>query len=701
MNFLRNRAGVVIIFCIGFAIVAFLLGDVMSYGGPSWSSSQNQVGEINGKAIDYNEFNQEVEQTTEMFRQQMGGMMSPQMKVWAVDQVWNQYLNRELFEREINRIGLSVGSAELNEIVHGDAPSPQIMQAFADPQTGQFDRTQLQFFLAEVNNLPSNHEVHGQWNTLLDNVVAERLNEKFTTLINNSVYITSLEANEEYALRNKSVGFDYVLLDYDLVNDAEVTLTDADYKEYYDENRKSFYNEEELRTIQYVLFDASPTAADTARVLAESERQAAQLVETPNDSLFAAVNSHTKYPYVYRRSGSYNPQLDSLLFAAPIGAVVGPVLSNGVFEFAKVVDSKLSPDSIKASHILLNVEMEGGLAPARQKADSIKNLVQSGESFAALAIQFSIDESNKFNGGDLGTFPRGMMVSEFENPVFEGRRGEVLIVTTQFGIHVVRVDDVIGNSKVVKAAVVDKVVNSGKETIDAVYSQATQFFSSLGSGNLSEKAAEQGLIVHRADRINARESMLQGIPVKRELIRWAFDAKDTELTDKIYESEDNDFYIVARLDETHSKGQLPLNAVKSDIEDAVRNRVKAKTLVSRVSEASSGTQNLEAVAQKLGAEIASANNVVMANPVIPGIALEPKIVGALFGMEPGRLSNPLPGNQGVYLVHVAGFANPAPLVDLESQKQQMAISQVQRNWALLFQALQDNAKITDNRARFF
>src|SRR5690606_17745261 len=184
MNYLRNRAGVVIVACIGFAIVAFLIGDVVSYGTPFWARNQNQVGSVNGEAIDIAEFNAQVDQTTEMFRQQMGGNLTPQMRTWAVEQAWSQFINRHLLNEEIEKVGLSVERTELNDLVQGDNPSMQILQAFANPQTGQFDRNQLVAFVSQVKELPSNHQAVGQWNALLENIVVERLNAKFNDLVN-------------------------------------------------------------------------------------------------------------------------------------------------------------------------------------------------------------------------------------------------------------------------------------------------------------------------------------------------------------------------------------------------------------------------------------------------------------------------------------------------------------------------------------
>lgn len=701
MNYLRNRAGVVIVAFIGFAIVAFLLGDVVSYGTPFWARNQNQVGNVNGESIDIAEFNAHVDQTTEMFRQQMGGNMSPQMRGWAVEQVWSQFVNRELLNAEVEKIGLTVDRNELNDLVQGEHPSSQILQAFSDPQTGQFDRAQLNMFVSQVRELPGNHEAVAQWNALLENIVAERLSAKFNDLVNNCVYVTGLEANEDYIQRNKLANFDYILLDYSSVSDEDVTVTDADYKAYYDEHRKSFVNPEETREIEFVIFDASPVAADTARVREQVEALAMELAQAANDSLFAAVNSDTKYPFVYQRSGTYSTELDSLLSIATPGSVVGPIYSNGAFEIAKVVDSKMSPDSIKASHILLNPTVEGGLDKAQAKADSIRQLIQQGESFAALALQFSVDEGSKINGGELGTFARGMMVPAFEEPVFAGRKGEVLVLNTQFGIHIVKIEDVVGFSRVVKAAIIDKYIVSGKETIDAAYAKATDFFSAIEKNNLNELAAERGLQVQKATGVNAREQLLLGIPVKRELVRWAFEADLGEVSDKIYESENSDQYLVARVSGIKRKGQQSLQDVRSEIAREVLKRAKADKLVADIKAAASGAGSVTEIASKLGVTTQTAEHIVQANPIIPGVAVEPAVVGTVFGSELRTPSAPIRGTQGVYVVEVSGFVNPQTPDDLTAHQEQMEHAQRQRTWSALFRALHNQADIVDHRDRFF
>ncbi|MFD1769497.1 peptidylprolyl isomerase [Sphingobacterium suaedae] len=699
MSYLRNRAGLVVTI-IGLAIVAFLLGDIVNYGTPFWMKSQNQVGSVNGESIDYQQFNAQVEQTTAMYQQQMGGAASPQIRNYAVQQVWNQFLSQELLKQEIEKIGLSVSKDELNSLVTGSNPSQQIVQAFTNPETGMFDKNQLNTFISQVNT-QGTPEMQQQWNVLLENIRNERLNQKYSNLLSNSVYVTSLEAQEEYNQRNKLVNFKYLMLDYSSIKDGEIKLTDADYKAYYDAHKNGFKNPEETRTVEYVLFDATPTVNDTAATKSIIEQLKTELVASKTDSLFATSNSDTKYPFTYLRKGQVNPALDSVLFNTPVGTTIGPFLSNGAFEIAKVVDAKFSPDSVKAAHILLNTTAEGGVDKAKAKADSIKGLVQKGENFAALAVQFSVDQASKVNGGDLGTFARGQMVPEFDEAVFSGKVGDVIVLNSRYGTHIIKIEKQIGNSKIVKAAIIDKAINAGKATTDAAYTKANNFFGDANSKNFTEIANKQGAKVQKIDRAVAMDNNFNGVEVPRELVRWVFEAKKGDVSDKIYDTEQN--FIVARVVDVQPKGLLSLEAVKPHIEAQVRNEVKAKMLTEKLNNALNGASAIDQAAQKVGKTAVSVENIVLANPVLPGVALEPVVVGTAFGLQPNKLSKSIKGEQGVFAVQVTGFVNPKELVasDMSNQKKQLQSAKTQRAWSAVYQALQNKADIDDNRIRFY
>lgn len=700
MGYLRNRAGL-LIFLIGFAIIAFLLGDVINYGTPFWARNQNKVGSINGKSIDYTDFNHQLEHTLDMYRNQLGGDMDDQMKGFAVEQVWEQYISEKLLEEEIEKIGLTVSKEELNDAVHGSSPSMQIVQAFTNPETGQFDRGFLNSFLEQVKSGQIDPNMNHQWETLLDNVLRDRKNEKYANLVNNSLYVTTLEANDAYESENKFADFNYLVLDYGSVGADEIEVTEADFKAYYDAHKKRFFNKQESRSIEYVVFDARPSKADSTAAYEQIENLKEELIKTEDDSLFVSVNSDTKYPVRFYTRGQLNPGLDTVLFNREAGDMIGPILSNGVYQVAKVMDTKMSPDSVEASHILLNPAAEGGVDKALAKADSIKTLLQGGDSFSALAVEFSVDEGSKVNGGNLGTFPRGQMIPEFENAVFDGKAGDVAVVNSQFGVHVVRIEKQVGNSKIVKAAIVDLPIHSSKETTNEAYSKANAFFSSIKGDNFTEEADKQGLTIEKLENARAMNTQFDASEISRDLMRWAFEAKKGETSDKIYES--RDAFVVARVVDIHEKGQQPLENVKNRIEQAVHNEVKAKVLKDKINKAVEEGGSLSAAAEKLGKTLANVEKASLANVVIPGVSQEPAVIGTVFGLQPNTPSKAIQGEVGVFAVEVQSFTNPDKLVESQAkiQKDRLLNRYQQSSFGAIFEALKNDANIEDNRIRFY
>ena len=700
MNFLRNRAGLIIIGAIGFAIVAFLISDVISMGKPFWAANQNVVGQVAGESVNIQDFNTKLEQNTNNFKQQMGQSgMNAQMSAYILENTWSQTVSDIVISKEVQRLGLEVSKNELNDMITGKNPHPQVVQSFGNPKTGQIDRNQLNSFLANIETQTPSSPIRQQWGSFLVSMKQERVSQKYYNMIKNSVYVTSLEAREDYTQRNKLASFNYVLLDYASIPDNKIILTDGNYSDYYNDHKFQFKNESETRSFEYVVFDASPSKTDSAEMKASVNKIVTDFKSTANDSLFISINSDTKTPIAYVQKGKLDPSLDSAVFRASTGAVIGPILSNGYYKIAKVLDVRVSPDSVKASHILLNPATEGGLDKAKAKADSIANLIRKGATFASLASKYGTDAS-KDTGGDLGTFSRGKMIPAFEDAVFNGNTGDLKVITTQFGVHVIHIDKQVGASKVVKVALIDKAVVSSNQTQQATYSKASSFLGSAGSAEeFDANAKKQGLNKLIAENVTAMQADITGLENPRELIRWIFKADEGNVSDQVFEMGDK--YVVAKLTDIREEGTLPLEKVKKLIEPMVRKHVKALTLVEKIDKASKGSSSINQVAQKLGKSATPVQNIVFANPVIPGLSQENKVIGTVFGLQPGKLSKPIEGENGVYVVSVAGFSNPPALTNTVRQKKQIAQSLIQRSQNEAFKVLRDKAKIKDNRARFF
>ncbi|MES2064088.1 MAG: SurA N-terminal domain-containing protein [Bacteroidota bacterium] len=697
MGFLRERMGKILAIVIGVALLGFIAEEVVRSGSSFFRGDASNIGEVNGEKITYVKFNERLEQSTQQFKQQSGQNLTPQITSYIQENTWNQYLTELLLNKEIDRLGLIVGSDESTSMISGNNPDPQIQRQFVGAD-GQFDKNKLNQFLSYLQSPKVDARQVDAWSDFVKQLIAAKKQQKYMTLVTNGLYVNSLDAQDDYQAKNKLANFKYTVLDYASIPDANIKLTDDDYSTYYNEHKNEFKNQQELRSFEYVSFNAAPSKEDTAAVKTQVDKLLTDFKATANDSLFVQINSETKSQLVYQKKGQLEPKLDSVMFSADKGFTYGPYFSNGSYKIAKLIDSRVGPDSVKARHILLNPATEGGLDKAIAKADSLKKLIQGGRPFDELAKNFSIDKVANEKGGDLGTFGRGAMIPAFDDAVFNAKTGDIKIITTSAGVHLVQIQEQKGSSKVVKVAVVDKPLTPSSKTQAAVYSKAQSFLSSLTNENFDAQAKKAGLQIKNAENVSGVSASVLGLDNAREIVKWAFKSDKGTFSDQVFAVGDQ--YVVARVSAIKPKGILPLDAVKKDIEPAVRIQVKGKQLSDKLQSALNGASNIDQVAQKAGSKVTPLQNIVFANPVIPGSSAEYKVIGTVFGAQPNKLSKPIEGQQGVYVISLDSFTNPAQLTNNVREKQTLGQALLQRSQGQVLDALKDKANVKDNRAKF-
>ncbi|MDB4925756.1 SurA N-terminal domain-containing protein [Mucilaginibacter sp.] len=698
MGYLRERMGKIVAGLIGFSLLAFIVTEVIKSGGSFLKGDTNELGAVGDEKIPLDEYNKAVDQNTAQFKQQSGqSSVTPQITAYVQDNTWNQFVSKAIIRKEVEKLGLVVSPDETQAMTTGTNPDRQVIQAFTDPQTGRFDRANL---ISVVNNIKSQKDDNPQkirWVEFVTQLIEAKLGEKYMSMVTNGLYVNSLDAKDNYENKNKLANFKYAVLDYASVADSKVTLTDADYSSYYDEHKAEFKNPQELRSISYVSFNGAPSAEDSVAIKQQISKLIPDFKASTNDSLFVQINSETKAPLIYQHKGQLDPKIDTVMFKASNGFVFGPYLSNGSFKLAKLVDSRVGPDSVKAKHILIS-PVDGGMPKAIATADSLKKLIESGKkSFADLASTFSVDKGSAAKGGELGMFGRGSMVPAFEEAVFNGKKGDLKIVTTQYGAHLIQIEDQKGSSKVVKVAVIDKPLSASTKTQSAAYSKAQAFLISLTKDNFDAQAKKGSLSVKTADDVTGVARTLPGLDDARDLIRWAFKSAKGDISDQVFTIGNQ--YIVAHVTQIKPQGTLALDLVKKQIEPAVRNQVKGKLLTDKFAAAISGSSSIEQIAQKAGAKVVPVQNIVFANPVIPGSSAEYKVVGSVFGSPINKISKPVAGQQGVYVFTVNNFISPAPLTNAVREKEQIGQAMMQRSEGQIFEALKDKDNVKDYRAK--
>ena len=109
MGFLRNRMGLILVIVIGFALFAFIAGEVIHYGSSFFHGDSNVIGEIGGSQIAYNDFNTQVDQNTQNFQQQSRqGEITRKSPAYIQETTWQTMVRDTVFAHEMDKLGITV-----------------------------------------------------------------------------------------------------------------------------------------------------------------------------------------------------------------------------------------------------------------------------------------------------------------------------------------------------------------------------------------------------------------------------------------------------------------------------------------------------------------------------------------------------------------------------------------------------------------
>lgn len=690
---IRGKANLLLVF-VGFSLVAFILGDFFSSNN-GMSSSDANIGEIDGKKVNVMDFEEKVQVQLTNYKLQSNTDNVDQNTTEQIrEQTWNQLINEMVLTPQYEKLGITCSPKELLDMVQGKNPHPQVKQAFTDPKTGVFNPANISNFLKNMDN-DQTGKTRQQWVVFEKAIREERIQQKYYNLIKQGLYISKAEAKDDFFNRTKTASVRYVTLNYASIPDTTIEVTDAELKTLYNATMKK-YKQEASANIDYVTFEVFPSDVDRQAAEFEIKKLTEEFKVTENDSMFVALNSDSPFNPAFNKKGTLPLNIDSIMFSAPVGFVLGPYMENNIYKLAKVSAVKMLPDSVKASHILLKMD------PAKKDAilataDSIKTALKGGANFAILAFQYSTDEGSKIKGGDLGWFSTGMMVAEFNDACFNGAKGDYTIVESQFGVHIIHIVDQGKQARQLRIAYVDKKIEPSSKTYQAVYSKANVFASKNAKGDVFEKSITDEKLTKMSEP-NIFENARQIGPMEnsRELVRWAFTAKLGEVS-KAFEFGNR--FVVAKLNERKEKGFSTLEQIKDQLTAEVRRDKKATLFIEKLNK---GGKNLDAIATANGQAVQSADNVSFASPVFPSSGMEPFVVGYLMNVKAGQVSLPIKGASGVFVAQVVSFADVKEPADLAAEAKQQLGSQLQnRSQYETYNALREKAGIVDRRSKFY
>jgi peptidyl-prolyl cis-trans isomerase D len=706
---IRQRAGL-LIGIVGFSLVAFILGDLLTSNRSFLTSNDTSVAVIGGKKIDVMDFEALVQEYEQNYKLNTGTESIDQTTLESLrEQAWNELLNNEIMLPQYNKAGVKVSSEELFDMIQGKNPHPQIKDAFKDPNTGEFSPANVINFLKNMDN-DATGKTRAQWLSFEKFISEERVKEKFNDLVKHGLFVTTEEAKMQAVAQQTQASVRFVEINYSTVIDSTIALDDKELRDYYNANKNDF-KQEDSRKLEYVTFDVVPSKEDMESAFQSIEKLAQPFRESTDDSLFVAVNSENKIEIDYFKSGTLSPVLETAFFGegAAAGLVAGPYEENNTYRLSKLIQSGMMPDSIKVSHVLVAfagaerapAEVTRTKEEAKSVADSLLAVIKKDmKRYDDIATNQSDDKVASQKAGDLEWITRqSPMDPRFKSGAFEIGKGQVDVVESNFGYHIIKVTDQTTAVRQVKVATIDRRITAGSKTFQAAFSKANEFASKNTSGELFKKAvAEQGLNMRTADNIKPTDKFITGLESPRVLIQWAYNAKQGDVS-KPYDLGNR--FVIAHLAEVKEKGIAPLEQVKELVTGKVRTEKKAKMFMDQFNEALKSAKTIDEVAAKVNNKVRSAANVTFASGFVENLGMEPAFVGAVFGAEKGKITGPVKGTQGVSVIVVDNITEPPATVDSQSTKIQLQQQLQQRSSFEVFNALKEKANVTDNRSRFY
>lgn len=698
---IRSR-GVMLMLVVGFALFAFIIGDALTQGSTYFNKSREVVADIDGKEVNINDFQASIDQMIEVYKIETGQTeLTDEINSQLRTSVWESLLNEELLYAEAEKLGLAVGVDELSDRLIGNNIHPLIAQrrAFAG-ENGQFSRPALVQFLNSLETTPENEEMRNQieqakkyWKFWEKNVKMTLLQEKYNALMSKVVTANSLDAKSEYEAAKRSVDVNYVVQPYFAIPDKDVEVSKSEIKDRYNQQKK-LYKQEAARSLKFVVFTVKPSPEDYKKAEVAMSTLSSEFRTTADVAGFVNQNSEVRYTGKPYSIATVPANLKDFAFGNPAGAIMGPVFANDTYTMARVMETGiLQSDSAKIRHIFLTKADEA-------KSDSIIAAINAGADFAALAGKYSAVKQTAANGGEIGWIMEDVtgLDKDIITKTFASAVNGIFTIKNEQGTQIFQVTEKTAPRAKVKLAIFEIKVATTNMTVSKIYNEAKQFAAELKGSEFEKRAQEKGFSVRTANELPTTADKVADLPQSRQIVRWAFENEKEAVSD-VYDC--NNQFVVATVTDVLEKGFRPVEKVSEQIKAELIREKKAALIIEKLNAQITKTPSIEGLAAAIGSEVKSAPAVNFAAYQFGVAGFEPAVVGKVSVLPVNKISAPIKGNAGVYVVLPT---NPQLSNAPFDAKMQVMMLNSRLSYSLPYTIIQDiraKADIVDNRINFF
>ena len=708
---LRNMGPLLVIF-VGLALFAFIAGDAWRLF-QSNTAVQN-VGSIDGEelsAMDFQKMYEEYSNVVKFTRSSTLGAaytLTEDENNSIKDDVWSTYVYGELIKREAEKIGLTVTNAELLAIVNAGS-HPMLQNTPFTNQQGMFDKDILNEFLAQYNLNKENPEfaemykpVYDYWKFVEKTIMQNLLANKYQALIQNSFISNPIVAKSNFEANDCTYDIEVAAYPYAALKEGDFAATEGEVKELYNEKKNSYKEPTEKRSIKYVSYKVTPSAADREELKSELAEYA-DLLKADNEdyaSIARIAGSEIAYSKLAWRKSAYPEEVQVRLDSVALNTVVGPIYSQSddAYTVFKTISKTTLPDSVQYRMLAVTAETPERL---NELTDSLAKVLKGGADFKEVAKTY----------GQAGNDSLWMTSAQYEgvavadanialiNAILTGKKGSYSVIDME-NQNTKVIYQIIASKNPVQmynAVVIKRTADFSKETYNDAYNKFSQYVASCKTlADLEANAEEFGYRVMTQNNVTTATHKIANLNGTREAIKWTFAAKKDEVS-PLYECGENDYLMVAALSNIQEKGYTNIDILKPSLTFEIQNNKKAEKIIADIK-----GKSFDQLKNESNIKTCKTDRISFSAPayISATASSEPAIAAAASKMNIGEVSAPIKGISAVYVIKLVAKNEKNGVFNTKGEENSLKMKGL-RDSNRFMNDLIENADIEDNRYLFF